>query len=226
LILIGIITSLQGNLFVIIQFTRTDPQARNFKRILAFSTISHMGYLLTGLGTANVLGLSGLLLHALNHAIAKGLMFMIAGYLIFSTGSSYLDHYKGIGRRDPVIGTCLVIGLFSLASIPLTGGFWSKLQILLGLFDKGYPFGIIAGMIMLGFTFFAAVGYLWIIKYIIMSPPDIGEKYIQRYNMMNIRNTGFMRLAIILLTIIVLILGILPSPIVNFTLQAASSLLE
>ncbi|MFX0182346.1 MAG: complex I subunit 5 family protein [Candidatus Hodarchaeota archaeon] len=225
LIFAGILTSLQGNLFVLIQFKRTDSQARNLKRILAFSTISHMGYLLTGLGTMNIMGISGVLLHALNHAIAKGIMFMIAGYLIFSTGSYYLDHYKGLGRQDPVIGTCLVIGLFSLASIPFTGGFWSKLQLILGLFECDYPIGIIAGVSMLGLTFFAAAGYLWIIKYIIMDHSDMNTKYFQNYKSMNFRKSGFMKLAIAILTIFVVILGLLPGPFANFAIQAANFLL-
>lgn len=225
LIFIGIITSLQGNLFVLLQFTRSDSHARNFKRILAFSTITHMGYLITGLGAANIMGLSGVLLHALNHAVAKSMLFMIAGYLIFSTGSYSLDQYKGLGRRDPVIGTCLVIGLFSLGAIPLTGGFWSLLQIILGLFENGNPIGIIAGFSMLVFTFIAEVGYLWIIKYIIMDKPDLEEKYIQGFDNMNLRNNGIMKFVIVLLAIFIIILGIFPRPFMEFTLQAASNLL-
>lgn len=224
LIIIGILTSLQGNLFVLIQFKRTDSQARNLKRILAFSTISHMGYLLTGIGTANIMGISGVLLHALNHAIAKGILFMIAGYLIFSVGSHCLDHYKGLGRQDPVIGTCLVIGLFSLASIPLTGGFWSKLQLILGLFETSYPFGLIAGVSMLGLTFLAAVGYLWIIKYIVMDHSDMDLEYVHNFKRMNLRRSGFMKLSIVILTLTVVILGLLPGPFINLTLRAANYL--
>ncbi len=222
---VGIITSLQGNLFVLIQFKRSDSHARNFKRILAFSTITHMGYLITGLGAANIMGLSGVLLHALNHAIAKSLLFMIAGYLIFSTGSHSLDHYKGLGRRDPVIGSCLVIGLFSLAAIPFTGGFWSELQIILGLFENGSPIGIIAGWSMLVFTFFAAAGYLWIIKFIVMDKSTMEEKYVQGFDNMNFKNSGLMKLVIVLFAIFIVILGVYPGPFIDFTLRAASNLL-
>jgi formate hydrogenlyase subunit 3/multisubunit Na+/H+ antiporter MnhD subunit len=184
-----------------------------------------MGYLLTGLGTANVMGISGVLLHALNHAVAKGIMFMIAGYLILSTGAYYLDQYKGLGRQDPVIGICLVIGLFSLASIPFTGGFWSKLQLILGLFENGYPIGVFAGVSLLGLTFFAAAGYLWIIKYIVMDHPDMDTKNAQNIKSLSFRKSGFMKLAIVILTLFVVILGLLPGPFANFTIQAANFLL-
>ncbi|MHA1170148.1 MAG: proton-conducting transporter transmembrane domain-containing protein, partial [Candidatus Hodarchaeales archaeon] len=214
-------------LFALIQFMRSDPQARNLKRIFAFSTISHMGYLITGLGAGNILGVSGVLFHALNHALAKGVLFMITGYLIFSTGTYYLDQYKGLGRRDPFIGTCLVIGLFSLASIPLTGGFWSKLQIILALFDEklGFP-GLLAGILMLIFTFFAAAGYLWIIKYIVMDKSDQDQKYIDGFDKVsgNLRYSWSMKLAIGFLAALVLITGLLPGPFIDFALQASTFL--
>ena len=225
LIIIGILTSLQGNIYAIIQFMRKDPQARNLKRIFAFSTISHMGYLITGLGAGNLLGISGTIFHALNHALAKGVLFMITGYLIYSTGSYYLDHYKGLGRRDPIIGICFTIGLFSLASIPLTGGFWSKLMIILGLFNNNNPtIGILAGLSALFVTFFAAVGYLWLIWYLIMKKPDQDEKYIKGFDAMTLRNSGFMKLSIVLLTVCILILGFFPSIIGNFAVTAANAL--
>ncbi len=225
LIILGILTSLQGNIFAIIQFMRKDPQARNLKRIFAFSTISHMGYLITGLGAGNLLGISGTIFHALNHAAAKGVLFMITGYLIYSTGSYYLDHYKGLGRRDPLIGVCFTIGLFSLASIPFTGGFWSKLMIILGLFNNSNPvIGVTAGLGALFVTFFAAVGYLWLIWYLVMKKPDQDEKYINGFDAMTLRNGGFMKLSIISLTVFVLILGFFPTAIANFAITAASAL--
>jgi len=225
LIILGILTSLQGNVFTIIQFMRKDPQARNLKRIFAFSTISHMGYLITGLGAGNLLGISGTIFHALNHAAAKGVLFMITGYLIYSTGSYYLDHYKGLGRRDPLIGICFTIGLFSLASIPLTGGFWSKLMIILGLFNNNNPiFGIFAGLCTLFVTFFAAAGYLWLIWYLVMKKSDQDEKYIKGFDAMTLRNGGFMKLSIVLLTVFVLILGFFPTIIADFAVTAANAL--
>ncbi|MHA2298315.1 MAG: complex I subunit 5 family protein [Candidatus Hodarchaeales archaeon] len=227
LILLGIFTSLQGNLYALIQFMRSDSQARNLKRILAFSTIAHMGYLITGLGAGNLLGIAGMLFHALNHALAKGILFMITGFLIYSTGTYYLDYYKGLGRRDPVLGTCLVIGLGSLASIPLTSGFWSKLQIMLSLFDENIAFGWIFGILMLIFTFFAAVGYLWIIKYIIFDKTDQDQKYIDGFDEVskNWRYSWSMKTAIIFLTIITVIAGLFPGPFVDYAIKAASLLL-
>ncbi|MHA1214424.1 MAG: complex I subunit 5 family protein [Candidatus Hodarchaeales archaeon] len=226
LIFVGILTTLQGNLFALIQFLRTDPKARNLKRIFAFSTISHMGYLITGLGAGNMLGISGVLFHALSHALAKGVLFMITGFLIYSTGTYYLDKYKGLGRRDPLIGVCFVIGNFSLASIPLTSGFWSKLQIILGLFENGDPLGIFAGTTMLIFTFFAAAGYLWLIKYIVFDKSDQEQEYIDKFDEVtfNRRRSWSMKTAIVLLTIFVVLIGIFPGPVADFALRAASIL--
>ncbi|MFX1512495.1 MAG: complex I subunit 5 family protein [Promethearchaeota archaeon] len=227
LIWIGILTSFQGNLFVIIQFMRTDPKARNLKRIFAFSTISHMGYLITGLGTANEIGLASVLFHALNHAAAKGVVFCITGYLIISTGTYYLDYYKGLGRREPIIGTCLIIGVFSLAAIPLTGGFWSKLQLIIALFENpDRDLALLTGLTMLFITFFAAVGYLWIIKFIVFDKSDMDKKYIDSFDEWNkLRNSWSMKTAIVLLTILVVIVGLFPAPFADFALEAVNALL-
>ncbi|MFX1534582.1 MAG: complex I subunit 5 family protein [Promethearchaeota archaeon] len=234
LIVLGILTSLQGNLYALIQFMRTDPHARNLKRILAFSTISHMGYLITGLGAANLLGLSGVLFHALSHALAKGILFMITGFLIISTGTYYLDYYKGLGRRDWVLGACLIVGLFSLASVPLTAGFWSKLQIMLALFTMAGPsdpvammFGIGAGLAMLIFTIIAAAGYLWIIKYVIMDKSDQDQEYIDGFDKVskNWRLSWSMKFSIVFLSILTLIIGVAPWMVTEFALGAASALL-
>lgn len=227
LIIIGILTSLQGNLFALIQFIRTDEQARNLKRIFAFSTISHMGYIITGLGAGTALGVSGAIFHTMNHALAKGVLFMITGYLIYSTGSYYLDHYKGLGRRDPIIGVCFTIGLFSLASIPLTSGFWSKLQIMLGLYETGDPFGIFAGTMMLIFTFFAAAGYLWLIKFLVFDKSDQDQVYIDRFDdvSFNRRKSWSMKTAFVFLAILVVLFGIFPGPVMDVAIKAANLLL-
>ncbi|MFW9917687.1 MAG: complex I subunit 5 family protein [Candidatus Thorarchaeota archaeon] len=228
LIFLGIFTSLQGNLFVLIQFMRSDPKARNLKRIFAFSTIAHMGYLITGIGTANETGFTGVMMHALNHAVAKGIVFCITGYLIISTGTYYLDYYKGLGRREPIIGTCLVIGLFSLASVPLTGGFWSKLYIILALFENpDHDIAMIAGLSMLAITILAAAGYLWIIKYVVMDKSDMDEKYLIRFDERNkLRNSWSMKIAIIFLTIVALILGLFPGWFIDISFEAAATLLS
>ena len=78
---------------------------------------------------------------------------------------------------------------------------------------------------MLGFTFFAAAGYLWIIKYIVMDKSDMDEKYIRGFDDLNLKNSGFMKLAIVLLTIFVVILGLFPGPFVDIALQAANFLI-
>lgn len=225
LIFLGIATSLQGNLYILIQFRRSDPQARNMKRIFAFSTISHMGYLITGFGAANLTGLTGVLMHALNHAVAKGVLFMITGYLIYATGTYYLDQYKGFGRRDPLMGVCLVIGLGSLASIPLTGGFWSKTFVMLGLFQNGTEFvALLAGISMLAFTFLAAAGYLWMIKYIVFDKSDQDQIYIDKFDSMNWKNAGSMKIAYTFLAVVTLFLGILPGGVIEFAIKAINAL--
>jgi multicomponent Na+:H+ antiporter subunit D len=120
------------------------PQ-KNFKRMLAYSSISQMGYILMGIGAANPLALMGAAFHLFNHSIFKTQLFVNAAAVEKSSGTLDMDKLGGLSSRMPVTGATSLIAFLSTAGIPPLSGFWSKLLIIIGLWMAGYKaFALIA----------------------------------------------------------------------------------
>lgn len=113
------------------------------KRMLAYSSISQIGYVVIGAALLTPLGVMGGVLHIFNHAIIKGTLFMCAGAYITQTGLRQLKDLKGIGKRMPVTTICFTLGALSMIGFPPFNGFISKWFLALGALnvaDSGaYP---------------------------------------------------------------------------------------
>jgi len=109
----------------------------DLKRLLAYSSVSQMGYILAGLGLGTYLGCFGGLFHLLNHAIFKALLFMCAGALIYATGRRRVSELGGLARKMPVTGVCFFVGALAISGFPPFNGFWSKLTVYLALAKSG-----------------------------------------------------------------------------------------
>jgi proton-translocating NADH-quinone oxidoreductase chain N len=110
----------------------------DFKRMLAYSSISQVGYIILALGVASPLALAGAVFHLFNHAIFKSLLFVNAASLEERLGTTDMDKLGGLSARMPVTGATSVIALLSTAGIPPLSGFWSKLIIFLALCNAGH----------------------------------------------------------------------------------------
>lgn len=109
----------------------------DFKRLLAFHSISQVGYVITVVGLGSLLGLSAGLYHAMNHTIFKGLLFLTAGAVQHATGSLDLDELGGLSRRMPKTTVLFLIGAASISGLPPFNGFASKWMIYQAAFEKG-----------------------------------------------------------------------------------------
>lgn len=117
----------------------------DLKRMLAYSSISQVGYIVLGLGLATPLGVLGGLFHIFNHAVAKGLLFLSSGSIQNATGTRRLDQMGGLAKRMPLTAATNLIGSLSIAGVPPLAGFWSKLIIIIALFEaRQYAFALIA----------------------------------------------------------------------------------
>jgi len=96
------------------------------KKRLAYSTVSQVSYVLTGLSTLNPMGFVGALLHIVFHSVIKNTLFMSAGAIICKTGRTRVDELRGIGKEMPVVIWCFTIVSAGLIGIPPTCGFISK----------------------------------------------------------------------------------------------------
>ncbi len=108
------------------------------KRLLAYSSIAQVGYMILGLSFASVAGLTGTLLHLFNHALTKGALFMAAGCALHRVGSVRIDAFAGLGRRMPWTMAAFTVGGLSLVGVPLTVGFTSKWYLVLGALERGW----------------------------------------------------------------------------------------
>lgn len=124
LIAFGAVSMVLGGLLA---FSQND-----YKRLLAYSSISQIGYILVGLGVGNFWGIAGALFHILAHALSKGTLFLAAGSVESQTGTRELDHLKGLERTMPLTSWAHILGSFSMAGVPPFAGFFSKLFIIIG----------------------------------------------------------------------------------------------
>ena len=108
----------------------------NFKRLLAFHSISQVGYVITAVGLGTALGLGAGLYHAINHTLFKGLLFLVAGIVQHETGTLDLDKLGGLSKRMPKTTLLFLIGAASISGIPPFNGFASKWMIYQALFEK------------------------------------------------------------------------------------------
>jgi multicomponent Na+:H+ antiporter subunit D len=123
----------------ILAYFQTD-----MKRMLAYSSISQIGYIMIGLCLGNWLGIVGALFHVVNHALFKSLLFLNSGAVQFRTGTRDIREMGGLENRMPITSVTSTFGTLSIAGIPPFNGFWSKLFIVLGaLAAKNYVIAVL-----------------------------------------------------------------------------------
>jgi hydrogenase-4 component F len=141
----------------------------DLKRLLAYSSVEHMGLLVLGLGLGGV-GSYGTVLHLLNNGLTKGLMFLAVGNVVLVTGSSHSEAARGILRRVPVSGVLLLLGLFAVTGSPPFGLFLSEFTILNAAIGQGHPWVALAMIALLSLIF---VGMAAIVLEVLYSPPAV-----------------------------------------------------
>lgn len=110
----------------------------DMKRLMAYSTVSQIGYVALGLGLGTYLGVVGALLHMLSHSIVKSLLFLTAGSVEYATGTRDMRELGGLRSRMPSTATASMIASLSIAGVPPFSGFWSKLIIVIACVLSGH----------------------------------------------------------------------------------------
>jgi len=112
----------------------------DFKRLLAYHSISQMGYVMLGIWLMTPLGILGGLFHMLNHSVFKSLLFLNSGAVVYGTGSRQLKSLGGLNQKMPVTGCTTLVASMSIAGIPPFNGFWSKLIIIMACIQSHHFF--------------------------------------------------------------------------------------
>ncbi|SFI66133.1 complex I subunit 4 family protein [Thermoflavimicrobium dichotomicum] len=127
LIALGLINILYGAVLAFVQ--------KELKRVLAYSSISHMGILLLGIASLTTIGLQGAIFQAVSHGLISALMFFIVGSLYERTKTTELDRLGGLARSMPVLSGILMVAGLALLGLPGLSGFISEFLAFLGLFQ-------------------------------------------------------------------------------------------
>jgi len=188
LVIIAILSMATGNLLAIVQ--------TNLKRMLAFSTISHMGYFLLGILSANPNGYSASLFYILVYSFTSLAAF---GLIIMMSRAGFeaeeISDYKGLNKRHPWFAFLVALVMFSMAGIPPTVGFFAKLSVIQALIDvEMYWLAIVAVL----FAVIGAYYYLRIIKTVYFDKPETNEPIEAKFGMQFVLSLNVIALILIM----------------------------
>lgn len=137
------------------------------KKLVAYSSVSHMGYVLLGIFALNEQGVSGALYQMLNHGISTGALFLLIGMIYERTHTRMIANYGGLAGKMPQFTIFFFLALLSSIAVPLTNGFIGEFLILLGTFQTHKTIGSIAALGVI----FGAVYMLWMFKKVFFGKP-------------------------------------------------------
>lgn len=133
-----------GSITMIVGITMAITQ-NDLKRMLAFSSVSQIGYIIIGVGLSTQLGITGGVYHMVNHAVFKSLLFLCAGAVYLRVHTTNLDEMGGLAKRMPYTTVLFIVGMMSIGGIPPFNGFVSKWLIYKATFEAGFaPVTIVA----------------------------------------------------------------------------------
>ena len=146
----------------------------NMKKLVAYSSVSHMAYVLLGLFSLNIYGLTGAFYQTLSHAVSSVGLFLLVGMLYERTHTLDIKHYGGLAQKMPLFAIIFIIISFSTVAVPSTGGFISEFFVLLGAFEANRWQGL---LLALPAVVMGAVYMLYLIHRVFFGPlSDLSQK--------------------------------------------------
>lgn len=184
----------------------------DIKRVLAYSSISQMGYILFGIGSDSTLGITGATLMYVSHGLGKAILFMMAGAIILQTGTRSMSKLGGLAGRMPYTAVIAMIGALTIMGIPPTSGFMAEWILFNGVLQSGVDNSDTLRIVAFGLgilaTVLTAAYILWMYKRIFFG--KIPEQFTK------IKDPNrYVIVTMAALAAITLILGVYPNPLLN-----------
>ncbi len=204
LLVLGSVSMLLGSVLALVQ--------TNLKRLLAYSSISQMGFIALSIGLGTPLGIAGGLLHIVNHALIKGLLFLCAAFVVYQAKTDNIYEISGNFKFHPVVSYSFLIGGLSLVGLPLFNGFISKWMIYIATLES-YPFLTILALMATVLT----LAYILKAFYVIFlgnTEPGVDDR----------KMPLSMMVPMVVLSALIIILGIMPGLSVWLSSLMASGL--
>jgi len=205
LVMLSIVSMTVGNLAAIVQ--------KDIKRLLAYSTIAHAGYVLIGILSMSPAGYSGVIFYALALLVMKFTAFLVVVKVADDDRNLQIDQLAGLHQRSPLLAMALMVSIFSLAGIPPTIGFTGKLFVFLAAMEQGYFTLVLIAMINVVISLYY---YLRVLKAAYMLPADEALPPLQLSPAVKV-------LAAVLIVVMVVV-GIFPSYVLELAEAAARAL--
>jgi formate hydrogenlyase subunit 3/multisubunit Na+/H+ antiporter MnhD subunit len=205
--LLAAVTMTLGNFMALLQ--------EDLKRLLAYSSIAQIGYMLIGVSAGTAYGIMGVFLHVFNHSLLKGMAFLSAGSIVHEAETRNIDSLKGIGRFMPVTSLCLFITLLGLGGVPGTNGFISKFILFNSAIGEGMAWLAVLGVLNSALS----MGYYLRVMNTLLSEPAESLKGLKEAPPMMLGVTVVMAFLIVLF-------GLWPEPVIGYASAAAEALID
>ncbi len=176
------------------------------KKLVAYSSVAHLGFVMLGVFAFNVEGITGGMLQMINHGISTGALFLIVGFIYERRHTRLITDFGGLSKQMPVFATIFMIVTFSSIGLPGTNGFVGEFLVLIGAFESELRWWTIiasSGVIL------SAVYMLWMFQRVMFGELDNPKN--QKLSDLNAREIGIM----VPLIVMIFVMGIYPKPFID-----------
>jgi NADH-quinone oxidoreductase subunit M len=187
------------------------------KKLVAYSSVAHLGFVMLGIFAFNVEGISGGMLQMINHGISTGALFLIVGFIYERRHTRLITDFGGLSKQMPIFATIFMIVTFSSVGLPGTNGFVGEFLVLLGAFESHLRWWTVvatSGVIL------SAVYMLWVFQRVMFGELDNPKN--QKLLDLNAREIGIM----VPLLIMIFFMGLYPKPFIDTMEPAVKKLVS
>ncbi|MCE1229104.1 MAG: NADH-quinone oxidoreductase subunit M [Firmicutes bacterium] len=167
LALLSVIAIIYGALVAMMQL--------DIKKLVAYSSVSHMGFVVLGIASFTVIGVQGAVFQMLNHGISTGALFLLVGMLYDRAHTRQIADFGGVAKRMPIFTFFFLVVTLSSIGLPLTNGFVGEFLILNGTYVSGFAWGRPMAVVASLGILFGAVYLLWMVKRVFWGPENAAE---------------------------------------------------
>lgn len=206
-ILLGIIAVIYTSIVALMQ--------DNIKRMIAYSSIAHMGYVVVGIFTFQTIGIQGAIFQMISHALISSGLFLCVGILYEQTNTKQIMFFQGLAEKMPKFSVLFTLFIMSSIALPLTSGFIGEFLIIVAALKVKILYGglLLSGMIL------SAIYMLWLYIRIVFGKTNLVVQSLKEIKRED-------RIILSLIAIIIIILGIYPKIIHDYTLSTITELLN
>ena len=188
---------------------------KDVKSLVAFSSVSHMGFVMLGMFALNLQGVEGAVLQMINHGISTGALFLLVGMIYDRRHTRLIEEFGGLAKVMPVFSAFFMIVMLSSIGLPLTNGFVGEFLILLGAFQQNAVYGILAA----SGVIFAACYMLWMYQRVVFG--KVTNPANEKLTDINWRE----KIILIPLVLLIFWIGVYPKPLFDRIEPAAKTIL-